>query len=77
MGGGRAQEDLRGLAHAVPLSGYGLDVNKAIAGGSGGAAGVEVALPRPRDVQQPVLARFLDNERVLDKSAFGTVSEGP
>jgi len=40
-------------------------VNKAIAGGSGGAAGVEVALPSPRDVQQPVLARFLDNERAL------------
>ncbi|MGH9650700.1 MAG: carbohydrate ABC transporter permease, partial [Terriglobales bacterium] len=29
------------------------------------AAGVEVALPRPRDVRQPVLARFLDNERAL------------
>ena len=36
-----------------------------IAGGAGGAAGLEVALPRPRASQAPPLTRFLENERVL------------
>ncbi|MEK7362860.1 MAG: sugar ABC transporter permease [candidate division NC10 bacterium] len=36
-----------------------------IAGGSGGAAGVEVALPRPRAAREPFLTRSLDNERLL------------
>jgi multiple sugar transport system permease protein len=40
-------------------------MKKSIAGGSGGAAGMEVALPHPRTSRPGGLARFLENERLL------------
>jgi multiple sugar transport system permease protein len=40
-------------------------VKKPIAGGSGGAAGLEVALPHPGTSHQTPLARFLESERLL------------
>jgi len=40
-------------------------VNKPIAGGPGSAAGVEVALPRPRSARQSRLTGVLENERLL------------
>ena len=40
-------------------------MRKPIAGGAGSAAGLEVALPRPRSAQPPGLTRFLENERAL------------
>jgi multiple sugar transport system permease protein len=40
-------------------------VKKPIAGGSGGAVGVEVALPHPRASRTPPLTRLLENERLL------------
>jgi multiple sugar transport system permease protein len=40
-------------------------VKKPIAGGAGGATGVEVALPRPAAAQTPRLSRLLESERLL------------
>ena len=40
-------------------------MKKPIAGGAGGAAGLEVALPHPGTSQPAPLTRFLENERLL------------
>src|SRR5262249_1405919 len=40
-------------------------MNTPIAGGSNGAAGLEVALPRPRAIRPRTGARLLENERLL------------
>jgi multiple sugar transport system permease protein len=40
-------------------------VSKPIGGGSGGAAGIEVALPHPRTSRPNGLTRFLESERLL------------
>jgi len=40
-------------------------LKKPIAGGAGGAAGLEVALPHPGTSQPAPLTRFLENERLL------------
>jgi len=40
-------------------------MKKSIAGGSGGAAGMEVALPHPRTSRPGGLTRFLESERML------------
>jgi multiple sugar transport system permease protein len=40
-------------------------VKKPIAGGSGGAVGIEVALPHPRASRTPPLTRLLESERLL------------
>jgi multiple sugar transport system permease protein len=40
-------------------------VIRPIAGGSGSATGIEVALPHPRTSETPPLTRFLENERLL------------
>ncbi len=40
-------------------------LNTPVAGGSGGAAGVEVALPRARTAGRPAFTWVLENERLL------------
>src|SRR5438552_19081514 len=40
-------------------------MDKPIAGGSNGAAGLEVALPRPRAIRPRVGGRVMENERLL------------
>jgi multiple sugar transport system permease protein len=40
-------------------------VKKPIAGGSGSAVGIQVALPHPRASQPPTLTRILESERLL------------
>ena len=40
-------------------------MKKPIAGGSGGAAGIEVALPHPGTSRPSGMTRFLENERLL------------
>src|SRR5499426_4324386 len=46
-------------------------MSKPIAGGSNGAAGLEVALPRPRAIRPRTGGRILENERLL---AFALLS---
>ena len=46
-------------------------MSKPIAGGSNGAAGLEVALPHPRAVGPQIRGRILENERLL---AFALLS---
>jgi multiple sugar transport system permease protein len=62
MGGRRAQEDLRGLNREVAT---GDSVKRIIAGASGGASPLEVALPRPVTVRPSAWARVLEREGLL------------